>query len=355
MTTKFVYVPTIKIPITESPGFDKKGLANFKLDLIGLCEFACVYCSSNSGNYLRINAKPFADLTEQQTGERTMPSDDPHLMFLWPEILECMAAQLANKRDDFGKGKTLVVSMLTDAFSPHLVRSGLTEKALRMVLDKTQFRIRVLTKNSIVGKPYWVDFFRAFPDRFVIGLSVGSLNDSWAKTVEKFTAPPSSRIKAMHRLQDAGIPTYGMFCPAFPEVLDGDHLEQLVEGIHPSAVETVCAEPYNDRKNWKHLRDAFPRSSSSHQWLTQVFEQKQYDLWSRYATDLYLRIRAVAERDGWLHKLKYLLYERNITHSDALRFQDLAGVLLQSKKNEDGTSKNPSFAAIQKRLGTAGN
>jgi hypothetical protein len=44
--------------------------------------------------------------------------------------------------------------MLTDGFSPHLVKEGVTEKALRLLLEHTSFRIRVLTKKSIVGRFY---------------------------------------------------------------------------------------------------------------------------------------------------------------------------------------------------------
>lgn len=355
MKTKFVTVPTIKVPIANSPGFEKKELSEYKLDGIGLCQYGCRYCSSNFGNYLRIMGKEFANLTEEQTGERTWPAEDPHLMFLWPEILERIEAQLKKKKKEFGAGKTLVYSMLTDGFSPRLERSGITEKALRLVLEGTEFRIRVLTKNSIVGKPCWVKFFRSFPGRFVVGLSIGTLNDAWARTVEMLTPPPSSRVKAMRNLQDAGVPTYGMLCPVFPEVLEGDHLERLVEAIRPGLVEDFWAEPYNDRKNWQYLRDAFPESSPSYQWLTDVFQKKQYSRWSDYATEVYLRIRAIAERDGWLDKLKYLLYEGDITPQDAIRFGDLAGLLLQSKTNDDGSSKNPAFAAIQKRLGRIGN
>ena len=51
MKSQFVEVPAIRSPITKSPGFAKKGLADYKLDAIALCQFGCRYCSSNSGNY----------------------------------------------------------------------------------------------------------------------------------------------------------------------------------------------------------------------------------------------------------------------------------------------------------------
>ena len=59
MELKIVNVPSINRPITPSPGFAKKKLADYKLDACGLCQFGCRYCSSNCGNYLRINRTKF--------------------------------------------------------------------------------------------------------------------------------------------------------------------------------------------------------------------------------------------------------------------------------------------------------
>jgi integrase len=47
MKNRIVNVLTIKDPIKPSPGFTKKGLSDFKLDLMGLRGFGCAYCSSN--------------------------------------------------------------------------------------------------------------------------------------------------------------------------------------------------------------------------------------------------------------------------------------------------------------------
>ncbi len=345
----FGNVSTIKKPIAASPGFAKRGLSDFKLDIVGFGRFDDYYCSSNLGHFARFSRAKFAPQTKEQSGGQIPAAQYPDTIAGYPEIIEAIEKQLAKVGPDFGAGKTLVFSMLTDGFSPYLVQMGTTEKALRMVLEKTQFRIRILTKNSIVGKPKWIDFFKSFPGRFVVGLSIGTMDNAWAKNVELLTPPPSSRLIAMQLLQDAGIATYGMLCPVFPEVLDGDHLERLVESIRPDHVEAVWAEPYYSPNDWRELLKAVPVGSATHKLLTNAFEKKQRGVWSRYATDLYLRLRAIAERDGWIHKLKYLLYETDIIPTDAVQFGDMEGVLLQSKPNEDGTSKNPAFAAIPRR------
>lgn len=82
-------------------------------------------------------------------------------------------------------------------------------------------------------------------------------------------------------------------------------------------------------------------------WMTQAFETEDESIWSRYATDLYVRIHDKAVADGWSEKLRYLLYEYRVTAQDAPRFQRMDGVLLQSA-SETEKSRNPYIAALQK-------
>ena len=312
-----------------------------------MCGFGCRYCSSNAGNYLRINRKSFADLTEAQLGVRAYPSTDPSLTLVWTDILPKLESQVKGKKSSWGQGETLVFSMLTDGFSPNLVSEGVTEAALKLVLDHTSFRIRVLTKNAVVGDDEWVEFFQRYPGRFVVGLSMGTLDKSWATRVELGTSDPRDRLTATQNLQEAGVPTYGMLCPVFPDAMDNGDLERLVEGLNPSKLEHFWAEPYNDRANWKQVQAGYRSGSPGYKWFEDVYGKGQKDLWSQYATDLYVRLRVLGERDGWMDKLRYLLYENGITKADAATFRGLKGVLLQSKPKDDGTSQNDHICEMQ--------
>jgi DNA repair photolyase len=343
-----VNVPAIQQPIQPSPGFAKKRLSDFKLDIMALCQFGCRYCSSNSGNYLRINRNRLAIATKAQLGKVYLPANDPGLTIQWHDVLEKLESQLAEAPKDWDTGKTLVFSMLTDGFSPIAVRSGLTENILRLVLDRTRFRIRVLTKNAIVGQERWLRFFEEHRDRFVVGLSIGTLDDAWSRRVEMFTSPPTRRLAALRGLQDAGVPSYGMLCPVFPDVLQDDAIERLIDAVRPHVVEHVWAEPFNSRNNWKHVRRGYPTDSFGWSWFTDVYENRRLERWSTYATQLYLRLRDKARAEGWIGKLRYLLYESKITQVDAERFSGLQGVLLQSKPAEDGKSTNPNLARYQR-------
>lgn len=326
-----VRIPSIKEPIVPSPGFEKKALSHAKLDILALCGFGCRYCSSNNGNYLRINRQRFATLTEEQTGQRLYPASSPQLSFQWPDILEKLEAQLSNKSREWGTGRTLMFSMLTDGFSPRLVADGTTRAVLELVLKRTSFRVRILTKNAVVGAPEWVEFFKSHPGRFVVGLSTGTTDDQWARRVELGTSPPSMRLDAVQTLQKAGIPTYGMLCPIFPDMLDANNLDGLIKAIDPKKVEHVWAEPYNDRQNWRTVREGYVKGSFGYDWMTQVYEQGDVRKWSFYAGRLYEELRRRAERSNWLGKLRYLLYEKGIHDEHIPLFQDFDGVLFQSR------------------------
>ena len=347
MKNNIVVVSEMKSLIKTSPGFIKKELSEYKLDIIALCGFGCLYCSSNTGNYLRINQKEFAGAAENQLGESLKPKEDPSLMLVWPNVLNQLEKELAEKPKDYGKGKVLMFSMLTDGFSPYLVKEGITKKVLEMVVEKTSFRIRVLTKNAVVGNSDWVEFFKKHADRFIVGLSTGSIDDKWSKNIEIGTSIPKSRFKAYANLQKAGVSTFGMLCPVFPDQMNNGAVEKMLDLIHPEKVDQVWIEPFNDRANWRVVRASYPEGSPEFNWFTDVYELGMNKRWSQYATELYVRVRDKAIAEGWLHKLKYLLYEGGITEYDAVQFSGLEGVLLQSKPSDSGLSKNPYIARLQ--------
>ena len=347
MKSRIVIVPELKSLIKKAPGFAKKELATYKLDIMALCGFGCRYCSSNTGNYLRINSKKFTTYAKAQLGVSKTHIEDPSLEYVYPDVVKQLEAELMQKNKSFGDGHTLIFSMLTDGFSPSLVKDGTTKAVLKLILKKTSFRIRVLTKNAVVGENEWIQFFAQYPDRFVVGLSTGSLDDTWSQCMELGTSSPSKRFAALKKLQDAGIPTFGMLCPVFPDVAMNGLLEQLISQVNPDKVEHIWVEPYNDRNNWKLVRNSFPGYSLTYAWFTDVYEYKNSRNWSSYATGMYVELREFATVHNWLSKLRYLLYEDGISSEDAPLFRGLDGVLLQSKPDGSGYSKNPGIARLQ--------
>lgn len=142
MKNRIVTVPAMVSLIKEAPGFAKKELATYKLDILALCGFGCRYCSSNTGNYLRMHAQEFTSCMKEQVGVTKTPIDDPSLQYIYPDVVKQLENELKQKRKSFGEGHTLIFSMLTDGFSPSLVEDGTTKAILKLTLKKASFRIR---------------------------------------------------------------------------------------------------------------------------------------------------------------------------------------------------------------------
>jgi DNA repair photolyase len=316
------------------------------LDALLFCEFACVYCSSNSGLHLKFSKRTINAAVNAVTGKEFDPHNAAQIVIGYRDLVQRVDAELSDCRRKPGAGKTLVYSQLTDGFSPVLLKTGIARQLLDLILEKTEYRIRVLTKNAVVGQPEWLRYFSAHRERFVVGLSTGMLDDSACPELELRTSKSESRIKALHGLQDAGVPTFGMLCPVMPHV-SPDELDRLIDAIRPEKCEKIWAEPFNDRENWRKVRDCYGTTTRVGRWLTRVYEDDEKSSWSRYATDLYEQIYRKAEQGGWSAKLRYLLYESDISAEDAPRFQNLDVVLLQCVPDKSGRSRNPQFANRQ--------
>lgn len=345
--TRLVLIPTTKTLIKPSPGFKKKRLSDFKIDLLGLCGYGCTYCSSNNGNFLRIRRAELADLTEQQLGRRYLPSTEPTLTFMFEDVIGLLTAELDGKPALWGEGQTIVVSMLTDPFSPLLVEQGIIRAALDLLVERTRFRIRILTKNAIVGSDEWIAYFLGHPGRFVVGLSCGTLDDDWARRIEIGTSAPSERLRALRRLQESGVPTFGMACPVFYDVLINERIDELIDRTNPHACEDFWVEPFNDRQNWRAVQKGYEPGTTEWDWMAECFEDRRNGVWSSYTTQLYEHFRRRAEAQGWLPRLHFLLYEHDITDSDAESYAGLDGVLLQSSRDQAGLSKHAAFRSFQ--------
>ena len=351
LNNKVFKVPCINQLIQKSDGFKKKDLATYKIDLQLLCGFGCRYCSSNAGLNIKFKKKTIEQLGLEQLGKSYTPKGNPELSIEYLNLISTLDKELSNKPKSYGSGEVLMFSELTDAFSPRLVNLGYTRKALELIFKKTSFRVRILTKNACVGDEYWIEFFEQYRENVIIGMSTGTTDEVWTKQVELGTSSPSDRFQALKNLQDAGIPTYGMLCPIFPTVVEKQKVDELVERINPDMVETIYAEPYNDRENWEIVRNGFTNDPDQFNWFTEAYEKDIQEVISAYHGDLYQQLLDHSNKNDWTHKLRYLLYENEICSGDADKFRGLVGILLQNKPNDSGYSKNKVLAKLQAEIG----
>ncbi len=349
---KVVIIPAPKSLICKCDGFKKKELASYKIDLIKECGYNCTYCTSPFGMDMKFRKNSIQKAIDEQYPGKDYTIHTPGITIEYYNLISSLDNQLRKMNKSFGAGEVLMFSQLTDAFSSRLVNQGYTKVALDLILNHTSFRIRVLTKNAIIGDDDWIEYFEKYRDRFIVGLSIGTTDDRWALKVERGTSSPSDRLKALHNLQNAGISTFGMLCPIFPDVVQLNKVGELIDKINPDIVENIWAEPFNSHTAgiWKGVRSGFRKDSEQYKWLTQAYENGDTKLITQYHSDLYSQLLNHAIENEWTHKFIYLLYEKYITHDHIDTFRGLVGVNSQSNKNDSGLSNNEVIAELQKEV-----
>ncbi len=115
----------------------------------------------------------------------------------------------------------------TDAYQPAERRLQLTRRILE-VLAETKHPVSLITKNALIERD--LDLLAPMArERLVhVYLSITTLDNSLSSRLEPRASAPHSRLKAVKRLSEAGVPVGVMFAPVIPWVNDHE-LEAVLE------------------------------------------------------------------------------------------------------------------------------
>lgn len=226
-----------KRAITRSPEFEKKQLATHALNVGILCGHGCLYCSTPA--IMRMQSKRLPECEES-----TFKVFAAGGAVVDPTTADRLGRQLAALKTT----DTVMLSTLTDAWSPEAQTYGLGRKCLEKLLRKSAARVRILTKNAAVANE--LDLLAEFRDRVTLGLSI-TAPLSKAKVAEVLEPKASSiqaRLDALQAAHKAKVPIFGMLCPCLPGVADRqDDLEEMLAMVQPFEPEAIWAEPVNKR------------------------------------------------------------------------------------------------------------
>ena len=318
----------VRNPIRKCPGFEKKELAIYKLDAMAFCQFGCVYCSSNCGNLMRINTAAIKRWTKKIVGVPLNSRTDAEKFFMsYPGIVESLEEQLLSYPKLTKVEGVLQFGMLVDNFSPFLVGNGITLQILMLLLEKTKFIIRILSKSAAVARNEFIELFQRYPGRVTVGSSCGTLNADEIRHVELFTSSPSARAKAIRSLQETGIRTFLMACPILPGFADKNEIEELYSAFNPPRLESAWCEPYNDRANWKSLLDAYKNYEKRAE-LFKIMSDKRE--WASYALSLAQTHADTLKKQGFKGNSIFLLYQDGMTAREIEIAKKIPSVSFQS-------------------------
>ncbi len=210
------------------------------------CEHGCAYCYARPGH---------------ETLGMNAGLDFESRILVKYDAPERLRAELA--ADDW-TGETITLSGVTDCYQPAERKFRLTRGCLEVMLESRQ-PVGIITKNVLVSRD--LDLLGPLAEQNLVHvyLSITTLDDELARTMEPRTATPQARLRAIRELSSAGVAVGVMTAPIIPGLNDCEIpaiLEAAKEAGARSAGYVLLRLPYAVRpifEDW--LRRNYPEKA----------------------------------------------------------------------------------------------
>lgn len=192
------------------------------------CQFGCTYCyASFMGRF--IGGKTIGDWGSYVFAKVNAP-----------ELLKSEIKRLKDK----GNGKEVFISSVTDPYQGVEAKYKLTRQCLKVLADYDfQGRISILTKSDLVIRD--IDVLKRL-SCVTIGLTVTSDDDMISRYFEKYAPNVSDRLRALEKLNQAGIHTYAFVGPLLPSfVANKPSLEKVFKRLSALGTTDIFVEHLN--------------------------------------------------------------------------------------------------------------
>jgi DNA repair photolyase len=118
------------------------------------------------------------------------------------------------------RGKSIIISSVTDPYQPIERKYKLTRKILERLIP-LQPHLDLITKSDLVVRD--IDLLKEFKNCMVT-LSFSITDEKLRKQIENLSSPPEQKINALKELHKAKIPTALFTSPIFPQITDWEEI-----------------------------------------------------------------------------------------------------------------------------------
>lgn len=214
----------------------KKRLGDWVINPYVGCEHGCFHCYCPAMPGVR-----FANHGHTQKEWGT---------YLYPKhgIVEAVGGQLRSftpdkaRRTAWGDGWVLV-SFLTDCYTPSEAKFKLTRQCLQLILEAGH-KVRLQTRSVLVERDF--DVLKAHRGQVLLGTSLAHLDDDLARCLEPRAAAPTRRLRMLEKAASLDIPVYVALAPFMP-FHDHGLFENLLEAVRPLEPKQVFCEVLNPK------------------------------------------------------------------------------------------------------------
>lgn len=206
------------------------------------CRFGCSYCyASFMGRFVNKTVSDWGDYVFAKVNA--------------PTLLKKELERLKDK----GKGKTVLLSSVTDPFQGVESKYKLSGQCLQILADYGfEGEVSILTKSPLVLKALPILKRLKSAD---VGLTITSTDDKISRYFEKYAPSASQRLETLRKLNEAGIQTYAFFGPLLPHfVANEEEIRKVLDEIHKTGtrrlfIEHINLAPYIKERMLKEIKD----------------------------------------------------------------------------------------------------
>jgi DNA repair photolyase len=173
------------------------------------CEHGCIYCYARP-SHAYLGLSPGLDFETK--------------LFAKENAAQLLESELSSKRYI---PKVIVLGANTDPYQP-IEREMKITRAILEVLERFNHPLSITTKSGLVTRDIDILERMARKNLARVHISVTSLQNEVARTLEPRAAAPARRLSTIRRLTDAGIPVGVLVAPVIPAITDVE-LEAIVE------------------------------------------------------------------------------------------------------------------------------
>ncbi len=196
------------------------------------CQHGCIYC--------------YAEFMIRFTG---------HKGDKWGQFLDIKTFDLNKIKPEKYDGKVILLSSVTDPYLPLEKKYQNTRKILEKLIG-TKAEISILTKSKLVVRD--IDLFKKFK-KLRVGISINTLDENFARIIERAASKPLDRLNALKEIFQAGIETYTFISPYFPEITNyKDIIEESIDYSNRYSFENLNFRPHNIPRIMKIIRQHYP-------------------------------------------------------------------------------------------------
>ncbi|MBZ5567634.1 MAG: radical SAM protein [Acidobacteriia bacterium] len=189
------------------------------------CEFACKYC------YARYTHE-FMEMRDGVEFERKI--------YVKQRAAELLTRDLRKVKP----GEEIAIGTATDPYQPAERHFGVTRAILEVFAEQCGRDIGIVTKSDLVLRDAELLCQVARRNKLFVNLTITTLNSDLARILEPRAPRPDLRMKALQKLNQAGVPAGVICAPVIPGITDSARdLDALVKATKEAGGRYIFANP----------------------------------------------------------------------------------------------------------------